>query len=84
MFNIIHHLGFCYRALHTATNGTSLVSLLGIGAYDSIIKAVEMAEKAANESKRAADQTLKVTSGLLVRVIKKICVFIENINAIFE
>lgn len=43
-----------------------------------------MAEKAAKESKRAADQTLKVTSVLLVRVIKKIYVFIENINAIFE
>ncbi|XP_035763469.1 laminin subunit alpha-3 [Neolamprologus brichardi] len=47
------------QALHTATNSTSLVSLLGIGAYDSIIKAVEMVEKAAKESKRAADQTLK-------------------------
>ncbi|XP_005479284.1 laminin subunit alpha-3 isoform X2 [Oreochromis niloticus] len=47
------------QVLHTATNSTSLVSLLGIGAYDSIIKAVEMAEKAAKESKRAADQTLK-------------------------
>lgn len=75
MFNIIHHLGFCYRVLHTATNSTSLVSLLGIGAYDSIIKAVEMAEKAAKESKRAADQTLKVTSVLLVRVIKNLRVY---------
>lgn len=71
MFNIIDHLGFCYRTLHTATNSTSLVSLLDIGACDSNIKAVEMVEKAAKESKRAADQTLKVTSVLLVRVIKK-------------
>lgn len=67
MLTIIHNHAICYcRVLQNATNSSDLLSVLGIGAYNSIINALEEAEMAANESREAADEALKVTSVLLV------------------
>ena len=41
-------------------NGTDLLSVLGIGAYNNIIKEIEKAAMAANQSREAADQALQV------------------------
>lgn len=51
---------FC-RALHNTTNSIQLLKVLGIGA--DIINAIDIAKAnlAANQSKEAADQALKVT-----------------------
>ncbi|XP_044054261.1 laminin subunit alpha-3 isoform X2 [Siniperca chuatsi] len=46
------------QVLHNATNSTELLSVLGIGAYYSIINGIEKAEMAANQSRVAADQAL--------------------------
>lgn len=60
MLTLIHH-AICYcRVLHNATNSTDLPSVLGIGAHNSIINAIEKAEMAENESREAAEQALKV------------------------
>lgn len=62
---LIHH-AICYcRLLHNATNSTGMLSVLGTGATNSIINAIEKAEMAANQSRVAADQALKVTQVLL-------------------
>ncbi|XP_051232166.1 laminin subunit alpha-3 isoform X2 [Dicentrarchus labrax] len=45
-----------FQVLH---NSTDLLSVLGIGAYNSIITSIEKAEMAANQSREAADQALK-------------------------
>ncbi|XP_074492138.1 laminin subunit alpha-3 isoform X2 [Sebastes fasciatus] len=55
------------QVLQNATNSSDLLSVLGIGAYNSIINALEEAEMAANESREAADEALKeVKKGGLV------------------
>ncbi|XP_039668362.1 laminin subunit alpha-3 [Perca fluviatilis] len=55
------------QVVHNATNSTELLSVLGIGVYDSIRNAVEKAESAANQSREAADEALKdVKEGGLV------------------
>lgn len=66
MLTLMHH-AICYcRLLHNGTNSTDLLSDLGIGAYNSIINAIEKAEMAANQSREAADQALKVTQLLVM------------------
>ncbi len=61
MLTFIHH-GICYyRVLHNATNSTDLLGVKGIGAHNIIINAIEKAEMAANQSRGAAEQALKVT-----------------------
>ncbi|XP_070688258.1 laminin subunit alpha-3 [Pempheris klunzingeri] len=47
------------QVLHDATNSTDPLSVLGTGAYNSIINTTEKAQMAANQSIEAADQTLK-------------------------
>lgn len=57
--------------LHDATNSTGLLSVLGVqgvGTYNSIINAIEKADMAANQSRVAADQALKVTRVLCANV----------------
>lgn len=63
----LKHHAVCYcRVFHNATNSTELLSELGTGVYNSILNAVEKAELAANQSREAADEALKVTQTLLV------------------
>lgn len=58
---LIHH-GMCYyRVLHNASNGVDLLSALGMGPDNNSINDIEKAEMAANQSREAADRTLKVT-----------------------
>ncbi|XP_039983754.1 laminin subunit alpha-3 isoform X2 [Xiphias gladius] len=47
------------QVVHNTTSGTELLSMLGIGDYNSIINAIEKAEMAANQSREAADEALK-------------------------
>lgn len=61
MLTLIHHGVCCLRVLHNVVNNTDLLSNPGIGADDNIIGAIEKAEMAANQSREAADQTLRVT-----------------------
>lgn len=57
------HLGVSYHSvLRNVANNTDLLSNPGIGADDNILGALEKAEMAANQSREAADQTLRVTS----------------------
>ncbi|XP_078024626.1 laminin subunit alpha-3 [Epinephelus lanceolatus] len=55
------------QVLHNSTNSTDLHSVLSVGAYNNIIKAIEEAEMAANQSREAVDQASKdVKEGGLV------------------
>lgn len=63
MLTLKHRPVCCCRVVHNTTSGTELLSMLGIGDYNSIINAIEKAEMAANQSREAADEALKVTHG---------------------
>lgn len=65
MLTLIHHSGCYCRVFLNATSMTDLLSGLGIGAYNSFIDDIEKVKMAANESRLAADQALKVTWVLL-------------------
>ncbi|XP_022072198.2 laminin subunit alpha-3 [Acanthochromis polyacanthus] len=49
------------QALRNASNSSKLLDTVGIGAYDSIINAIEKAQVAANQSRDAADEALEDT-----------------------
>lgn len=56
----------CYcRVLHNANYSNELLSVRSKEAHNRVINAIEKAETAANQSREAADQTLKVTSSIL-------------------
>lgn len=58
LMSTLIHPDVCYcRMLHNTTNGIELLNLLGMGADNNIINAIDIA----NQSREAADQALKVT-----------------------
>lgn len=80
MLTLIHNAIY-FRVLHNATNNTDLLSVLGKGAHNNIINAIERAAMAANQSREAADGALKVTKVLLV-MYPVMVMLIKNINMI--